>query len=117
MSSRTHRAWPRRIVPNQAPPKAILVLALTGAIPLTFVGLAAALFIFIFSDDPNVSFIGWLLYAGRVLAVFEVFAWLPLWAAWTLSDRKKVRWAYVVAAIPPVTFVLVALWFRNWVAH
>lgn len=108
---------PSRIVPSQALPKGVLALALTGAIPLTLAGLAAALFIFAFSDDPNVPLIGWLLRAGGVLAVFDVLAWLPLWAAWTLSNRKKRGWAYAVAAIPPVTFVVLLLAFHNWVTH
>lgn len=107
----------RRILPKQAPPKGIIALALTGAIPLTLVGLAAALFIFMFSDDPNVAFIGSVLYACGVLAVFEVFAWIPLWAAWMLSSRKKTSWAYLAASIPALTFVVFVLWFRNWVAH
>lgn len=107
----------RGIVSKQGPPKGVLALALTGAIPLALAGCAAALFIFAFSDDPNVSLIGWFLRAGGVLAVFEALAWLPLWAAWTLSNRKKAGWAYVVAAVPPVTFVVLVLWFHHWVSH
>jgi hypothetical protein len=106
----------QKLVPKQAPPKGILALALMGAIPLTLAGLAAAVFIFLFSDDPNVPLIGWFLRAGGVLAAFEALAWLPLWAAWMLSNRKKTAWAYVVAAIPPVALVVLVLWFRKWVA-
>lgn len=98
---------------RQPPPKAVLALALTGAIPLTLVGLAAACFILIFSDDPNVPLIGWFLYAGGVLAVFEVFAWLPLWAAWKLSKRQEIKYAYLVASVPLVAFVLGLAWFVN----
>ena len=101
---------------KQSPPKGILALALTGAIPLTLAGLAAAFFIFAFSDDPNVSLIGWFLRAGGVLAVFALLAWLPLCAAWTLSNRKKAGWAYIVAAVPPVAFVVLLLWFHKWVS-
>lgn len=115
--STPEHALPARTVPRQAPPKGILALALTGAIPLTLAGLAASFFIFAFSDDPNVSLIGWFLYAGGVFAAFEAFAWLPLWAAWMLLIRKKTGWAYAVAAIPAVTFVVLLVWFRNWVAH
>jgi hypothetical protein len=108
-------ALPSQIVVRQAPPKGIVALALTGAIPLTLAGLAAALFIFAFSDDPNVSLIGWFLYAGGALAVFEGFAWLPLFAAWSLSNRRKTGWAYVMASMPAVTLVVFVLWFHNWV--
>lgn len=100
-----------------APPKGILALGLTGAIPLTLAGLAAALFIFLFSDDPNVPFVGWLLRAGGVFAVFEALAWLPLWGAWKLSNRKRIGWAYVLAAIPSVAFVLLVLWFHKSVSQ
>lgn len=112
-----NQALPTRAVPKQAPPKGILALALTGAIPLTLAGLAAALFIFVFSDDPNVSLIGWFLRVAEVLGVFEALAWLPLWATWALSNRKKTEWAYVMAAIPSVTFVLLVLWFHHSVSH
>ena len=108
---------PGRTVPMRALPKGILAVGLTGAIPLTLAGLAAALFIFLFSDDPSVSLIGWFLRAGGVLAGFEALAWLPLWAAWTLSNRKKTALAYFVAAVPPVALVALALWFHKWVNH
>ena len=108
---------PSRAIPKQALPKGVVALVLTGAIPLTLTGFAAALFIFVFSDDPNVSFIGWVSYASGVLAVFEAFAWLPLWAVWSLSNRKKTAWAYVVATIPAVTFILFLLWFHDSVNH
>lgn len=94
-------------------PKGILVLVLTGAIPLTLVGVAGACFLLVFSDDPNVSLIGWFLYAGGVLAVFEVFAWLPLWAAWKLSKRQEIKYAYLVASVPLVAFVLGLAWFLH----
>jgi hypothetical protein len=105
------------VVPRQTLPKGILALGLTGAIPLTLAGVAAALFIFAFSDDPNVSLIGWFLRAGGVLVALGALAWLPLWAAWMLSNRKKTGWAYAVAAVPPVALVVLVLWFHNWVSH
>lgn len=108
---------PTGTVTKQAAPKGILALALTGAIPLTLVGLAAAVFILLFSDDPNVSLIGWFLRAAEVLAAFEALAWLPLWAAWELSNRSKTAWAYVVAAIAPVTFIVLVIWFHHSVAQ
>lgn len=102
---------------RQAAPKGILALALTGAIPLTLVGLAVASFIFMFSDDPNIPLIGWFLYAGGILAVFEAFAWLPLWAAWMLFNRQKTQYAYLVASVPLVTLVLLGVWFLKSVAR
>jgi len=100
----------------QGVPKGILALALIGAVPLTLVGLAAACFIFLFSDDSNVSFIGWVLYAGGVLVVFETLAWLPAWCAWVLFKRQKKEYAYLVASLPLIAFVVLVVWFHHAVA-